>query len=81
MNGDIGGATFDNINSKLIDDLRVQLRKGNVDGILLYVKTQEDIVPDDMMQLKDGNAIYFRTHDLNQEFDGICKRLDYLIEN
>ena len=29
MNNDIGGfATFDNINHKLIDDLKVQLREG-----------------------------------------------------
>ena len=29
MNGDMGGfATFDNINNKLIDDLKVQLREG-----------------------------------------------------
>ena len=55
--------------------------KGNVDGMLLYAKTQEDIVPDDKMQLKDGNTIYFRTLDLNQEFAGICKRLENLIEN
>lgn len=55
--------------------------KGNVDGILLYAKTQEDIVPDDKMQLKDGNTIFFRTLDLNQEFDGICKRLERLIED
>lgn len=55
--------------------------KGNVDGMLLYAKTQEDIVPDDKLQLKDGNTIYFRTLDLNQEFAGICKRLENLIEN
>ena len=51
-----------------------------MDGMLLYAKTQEDIVPDDKMQLKDGNTIYFRTLDLNQEFAGICKRLENLIE-
>ena len=55
--------------------------KGNVDGMLLYAKTQENIVPDDKMQLKAGNTIYFRTLDLNQEFAGICKRLENLIEN
>lgn len=54
--------------------------KGNVDGMLLYAKTQEDIVPDDKMQLKDGNTIYFRTLDLNQEFAGICEKLENLIE-
>jgi 5-methylcytosine-specific restriction enzyme subunit McrC len=48
--------------------------------MLLYAKTQENIVPDDKMQLKDGNTIYFRMLDLNQEFAGICKRLENLIE-
>jgi 5-methylcytosine-specific restriction enzyme subunit McrC len=52
-----------------------------VDGMLLYAKTQEDIVPDDKMQLKAGNTIYFRALDLNQEFAGICNRLENLIEN
>ena len=53
--------------------------KGNVDGMLLYAKTQEDIVPDDKMQLKAGNTIYFRTLDLNQKFAGICEKLENLI--
>ena len=47
--------------------------------MLLSAKTQEDIVPDDQIQLKAGNNIYFRSLDLNQEFDGICKRLENLI--
>ena len=54
--------------------------KGNVDGILLYAKTQEDIVPDDKMQLKDGNIIYFRTLDLNQEFSEISNQLNILLQ-
>ena len=53
--------------------------KGNVDGMLLYAKTQEDIIPDDQMQLKDGNTIYFQTLDLNQEFSEICRQLDIII--
>ncbi len=50
--------------------------KGNVDGMLLYAKTQEDIVPDGQMKRKDGNYIYFRTLDLNTGFDAIKERLD-----
>ena len=53
---------------------------GKVDGMLLYAKTQEEIEPDGQMQLKNGNTLYFRTLDLNQEFPMICKRLDNLIE-
>ena len=53
---------------------------GKVDGMLLYAKTQEEIEPDGQMQLKNGNTIYFRALDLNQEFAGICKRLEKLID-
>ena len=49
--------------------------------MLLYAKTQENIVPDDKMQLTAGNTIYFRTLDLNQKFNGICKGLENLIED
>ena len=55
--------------------------KGNVDGMLLYAKTQEEIVPDDKIKKKDGNTIYFRTLDLNTDFEAIKKRLDgFLID-
>ena len=50
--------------------------KGNVDGMLLYAKTQEEIVPDDSIKKKDGNIIYFRTLDLNTDFETIKKQLD-----
>lgn len=32
---------------------------GNVDGMLLYAKTQEEIVPNNQVILNDGNTIYF----------------------
>lgn len=53
--------------------------KGNVDGMLLYAKTQEEIVPDGKINLKDGNTIYFRTLDLNTDFESIKDRLDSFI--
>lgn len=52
---------------------------GNVDGMLLYAKTQEEIVPNNQVVLNVGNTIYFRTLDLNQPFDKIKKQLDYLV--
>jgi 5-methylcytosine-specific restriction enzyme subunit McrC len=52
---------------------------GKVDGMLLYAKTQEEIVPDGHLKRKDGNFIYFRTLDLNTDFDTIKKRLDSFI--
>lgn len=54
--------------------------QGNVDGMLLYAKTQEGIVPEGEMKQRDGNTIYFRTLDLNMDFESIKKRLDSFIE-
>ncbi len=53
--------------------------RGNVDGMLLYAKTQEDIVADGQMVFRDGNVIYYRTLDLNQDFDKIKERLDSFV--
>ena len=55
--------------------------KGNVDGMLLYAKTQEEIVSDGQMKSMDGNMIYFRTLDLNKEFTDICSKLDSFVNN
>lgn len=52
---------------------------GNVDGMLLYAKTQEAICPDGQMKHHDGNIIYFRNLDLNQDFGIIKHQLDSLI--
>lgn len=52
---------------------------GKVDGMLLYAKTEEDIIPDGQMEYKDGNIIYFRTLDLNQDFKNIKEQLDLLV--
>ncbi len=53
---------------------------GKVDGMLLYAKTQETIVPDGKQVFNTGNTIYFKTLDLNQPFDGIKKQLEELIK-
>ena len=53
--------------------------KGKVDGMLLYAKTQEEIVPDGQLKRKDGNYIFFRTLDLNTDFDSIRRRLDNFV--
>lgn len=54
---------------------------GRVDGVLLYAKTQESIVPDGQMKLARGNTIFFRTLDLNQNFESIKNSLDALIQS
>ncbi len=48
---------------------------GNVAGILLYAKTDEDITPDCMFNM-GGNQIGAKTLDLNKEFILIAKQLD-----
>jgi 5-methylcytosine-specific restriction enzyme subunit McrC len=47
--------------------------------MLLYAKTQEEIDPDGQIKRKDGNFIYFRTLDLNTDFDAIKERLDSFV--
>lgn len=49
-----------------------------VDGMLLYAKTKESIVPDSVYNMRD-NKIFVRTLDLNCEFSIIKKQLDRII--
>lgn len=52
-------------------------RSGNVDGMLLYAQPYEPSQKfDGKMTFNKGNVIYFRTLDLNQEFDDIKSQLD-----
>lgn len=53
---------------------------GYVDGILLYAKTQESVTPDGQMKLAKGNTIFFKTLDLNQDFEKIENSLNSLID-
>lgn len=53
---------------------------GNVAGLLLYAKTDEDIAPDYMFNM-GGNRIGAKTLDLNKEFPLIAAQLDKLAEN
>ena len=52
---------------------------GKVDGMLLYAKTQEEVVPDGKSTFRDGNVIFFKTLDLNTDFDSIRRRLDSFV--
>lgn len=54
-------------------------KRGAVDGMLLYAKTNEDFVPDGRISMTNGNTIWFRTLDLNQKFSEIRKQLDQII--
>lgn len=51
---------------------------GNVSGILLYAKTNEDIVPDEKFVM-GGNKMQVKTLDLNQNFENISQQLDGVI--
>ena len=55
--------------------------KGEVDGMLLYAKTEEEITPDGQIHLNDGNVISFKTLDLNHDFLHIKKQLNNLISD
>jgi McrBC 5-methylcytosine restriction system component. len=56
------------------------LSSGNVSGMLLYARTNEDITPD-FDYVMDGNRISAKTLDLNLDFSVIRFQLDTLIEN
>ena len=53
----------------------------NVDGMLLYAKTKEDIIDDTQVVLQDGYRLYVRSLDLNNDFDTIKKRLESFVVN
>ncbi|MBW3091486.1 5-methylcytosine-specific restriction endonuclease system specificity protein McrC [Bifidobacterium sp. 82T10] len=50
----------------------------DVSGLLLYAKTDEDVVPDNEYSM-GGNRIGARTVDLNQEFSMIAQQLDDIV--
>lgn len=52
----------------------------NVDGMLLYAKTKEDVLDDAQIAHRDGYIIYIRTLDLNTNFERIKKRLESFVE-
>ena len=52
----------------------------NVSGMLLYAKTDEELVPDNIYQMS-GNQISVKTLDLNQEFSEIEKQLKQIVKD
>ncbi len=53
---------------------------GNVAGMLLYAKTDEEISPNCDFNMS-GNNIHIKTLDLNSEFDDIKIQLDQIVTN
>ena len=83
MQGYMGRTNIINANLYQINSYVIHEDKdhtGNVDGMLLYAKTQEEVVPNGQMKLSDVNIIYFRNLDLDQNFGNIKHQLDSLIE-
>ena len=54
-------------------------KSGNVSGMLLYAKTDEEITPDNSY-LMDGNKVSVKTLDLDKDFAGIRSQLDRIVE-
>ena len=54
-------------------------KTGNVSGLLLYAKTDDDILPDNHYQM-DGNRISVETLDLDADFSAIRERLDKIVK-
>ncbi len=53
---------------------------GNVGGLLLYARTDEEIVPDGMVKM-GKNWIGAKTLDLNMEFKDIARQLDLIVND
>lgn len=53
---------------------------GNVSGLLLYAKTDEEITPDCEFSM-GGNRISVKTLDLNKKFSQIKEQLDRIVES
>lgn len=60
-------------------DAELKGTRHQVSGMLLYAKTDEKLVPDNVYQMS-GNQISVRTLDLNQEFSRIAEQLDGIVE-
>lgn len=55
-------------------------QSGKVSGLLLYAKTDEEIVPDNDYKIS-GNRISVKTLDLNTDFTAIKKQLNAFVED
>lgn len=54
--------------------------EGTTDGMLLYANTNDTIQPNGMNKYSDGNRIFYRNLDLNQDFEGIKSQLESFVE-
>ena len=52
---------------------------GNVSGLLLYAKTEDEVFPEGEPFVIGGNSIGARTLDLNNSFDLISTQLESVI--
>lgn len=61
-------------------DVQLEGQPHEVSGMLLYARTDEEVVPDDEYRMS-GNRICVRTLDLNQEFLLIREQLDEIVKD
>ncbi|MGZ1309977.1 hypothetical protein ACXO70_08360 [Lactobacillus delbrueckii subsp. bulgaricus] len=61
-----------------VKNLAAMRRDDTVAGMLLYARTDEEIVPDEDYQMS-GNRISVKTLDLGQEFPVIKEQLDKIV--
>jgi len=54
-------------------------RSGDVSGVILYAKTDEEISPNNSY-IMDGNKVSVRTLDLDKDFKGIRDQLDRIVD-
>ena len=60
---------------------KVKSEGRTVAGMLLYAKTDDDIIADDKTYSMSGNTIVVRSLDLEQSFSGISKQLNAIANN
>lgn len=53
---------------------------GNVSGLLLYAKTEDEVFPEGEPFVIGGNRIGARTLDLNREFEEIAGQLEHIVK-
>lgn len=63
-----------------VKNKQLESENGEVSGMLLYAKTDEEILPNNTYKMS-GNTISVKTLDLNKDFNFIKEQLDNIVED
>lgn len=63
-----------------VKNKQLESKNGEVSGMLLYAKTDEEILPNNTYKMS-GNTISVKTLDLNKDFNFIKEQLDNIVED